>query len=144
MSPIPSPAGFPHSGPVIDELSPPDTLDDRRRAPTRGCCEPVALFFAAFGIGVLAAIVSGIAAGLLVALVSSNGCSPNDGWCDLGAIVFGLMAGVAAAAIGYVVSGVIVIRHHRDRGDRAMPILAHLAAAPVTGATLMLLLGFIT
>lgn len=143
MSPIPPADELVHSESMIDELPPPSSMDVPDRAPTSRFADPAALFFAALGVGVLVAIAAGVVGGGLAALVTSSGCPPDDGFCVLGAIVFGLMVGVAAAVIGYVVSGVIVIRRHRDHGERAVPLLAHLAAAPVAAATFMLLLGLI-
>lgn len=87
---------------------------------------PVALFAVAVGLGLAAAVVLGVAAGALVMGASGSNCS-GDGWCELGAAVFGLMAGFLVGVIAYVVVGVVTIHRYRAAGARAHHVLAHLA-----------------
>ena len=114
----PEPAAFP----------PPDPTEKLQMepAPVR-LRHPVALFAAAAGLGLVAAIVAGVGAGGLVMAASSSDCSPSDGWCELGAVVIGALVGVVIGAIAYVVAGVTTVVRCRPAGTRAMPVLAHLA-----------------
>jgi hypothetical protein len=89
---------------------------------------PLALFAVTAGIGIASAIAAGVVIGLIGTVVGSAGCSPNDGWCDLGAAVLGVLAGVAAAAVAYVVAGVLAIRRFRPPTRRAAPIALHVAS----------------
>ena len=56
-------------------------------------------------------------------------CSPNDGWCGLGAALLGIAVATLVGAVTYVAAGVVVIRRHRPAGQRAGYVLAHVGAA---------------
>lgn len=98
-----------------------------------------AVFAIAAGLAAALAIGVGIVIGLVVGKASAADCTPSDGWCDLGAAILGLVAGVAAGAITYIVVGVLAIRRLRPNGHRAGPVVAHLAAPPVLLLTLQLI-----
>ncbi len=117
----------------------PTVPDDELRTP-EPATGPVALQLLAAGVGALAAAVFGLAIGGATALALAGSCSPNDDWCGLGAAVFGASAGLLAAAIAYVVGGVVAIVRRRSPGTRAIPMTIHLAIPP-TVVVVMLMLG---
>lgn len=119
--------GFPPPTPA--EAAPTATTPSRWR-------HPVALFAVAAAIGTVAALITGFAAGALVFSLGSNDCSPSDGWCDLGAAVFGLLAGVVVGTIAYVATGVTTIVRSRPSGRRGGHIAAHLVFPPLAFVTL--------
>ena len=100
---------------------------------------PVALFAMAAGIATMIAIAIGTGAGFAAYSSSAASCSARDGWCDLGAIVFGLLAGGAIGLIAYIVAGVVVIRRNRPAGRRSAHIAAHIAVPPAVAVALNLL-----
>lgn len=134
-----------HTGDMSVPVPPPSTPAPPPPPPLRRerLAHPAALFAAAAGLGVLAATVVGGGIGLLVAAGASADCSTNDGWCELGAALFGLLAAVLAGAIAYIVAGVALVVRCRPTGRRAFHILAHLAA-PFALVLLGALLGTIT
>lgn len=86
---------------------------------------PAVLVLAALGIGLLAATAVGTGVGMLVYSSVASGCY-NDGWCELGAAIYGLLGGCLAAVTAHVVAGVAFIRRHRPQGERSLPIVLHL------------------
>ena len=134
------------TGPTTHELPPPHPTDVPACSPTdaadseRPLQNPWALLGVSVVIAGLLAAVIGFAVGALIASSSASSCSPSDGWCELGAVLVGIAAGLAAGAITYVTAGVITIRRHRAKGRRAHAVLAHLAA-PFALFTALYLLG---
>lgn len=85
-----------------------------------------ALFVAAsVGIGLTAAAAIGTVIGMLVYSGSAAGCN-NDGWCELGAAIYGLLAGGLAGVVAHIVAGVVFIRRHRPPGQRTLPVVLHI------------------
>ena len=103
---------------------------------------PVALFAVAAGAGILAALLVGLGVGAFVMAASGSECSPSDGWCELGAALLGLLAGLTTGAIAYLVAGVAAITHWRPAGRRSNHVVAHLAL-PVALALTLVALGSI-
>lgn len=137
---------FPHDGhmsgstneqaPTSWSPPPPVGTEDPVEEPTTG---PVVLQLLAAGIGAVAAAILGSALGGITAMALANDCSPNDGWCGLGAAVGGLMIGLLVAVIAYVVAGVVTIVWRREPGNRAIPIVVHLTIPPAVVLFLLLL-----
>lgn len=97
---------------------------------------PIALFLATTAMAAAIAVAVGTVVGLAVGAASASDCSPNDGWCDLGAALIGVAFGGLAGVIAYVVAGVVIIRRFRPQGDRAKHVAAHLAFPPAVIVTL--------
>ncbi len=132
-----------HSGAMSEHRTtvpppPPPSVPAPARLP-----HPVALFAVAFGIGAAAALVSGLGVGALVYSMGSSNCSPSDGWCELGAAVLALLAGVVVGAIAYAVAGIVTIFKTRPAGRRGQHVLAHLTIPFATYLLLALLSGII-
>ncbi len=100
---------------------------------------PVALFAVAASIASASGVAIGVLAGLLSWSAGSSNCTPNDGWCDLGAALLGLAVGVLIGGITYVVAGVTTIVRSRPRGRRAGYVVAVLGfpVALIGGLTLL-------
>lgn len=122
--------GFPPPTPV--EPAPTATTPQRWR-------HPAALFAVAASIGIVAALITGFATGILVFSLGTDDCSPSDGWCDLGAAIFGLIAGLAVGTMAYIAAGVTTIVRSRPTGQRGGYIAAHLVFPPVTFVVLGLI-----
>lgn len=100
---------------------------------------PVALLLATAAIAGAIAAAAGTLVGFAAAAASASDCSPNDGWCDLGAALIGLAFGVLAGVIAYVVAGVVIISRFRPAGSRAKHVAAHLAFPPAVIVALTVL-----
>jgi hypothetical protein len=83
----------------------------------------------AFAIGLAAAIPAGAILGWLLYGAMASDCH-GDGWCELGAAIYGLGLGVLAGCVIYLVAGVATIRRHRRQGERLALSLLH-ACLPV-------------
>lgn len=120
---------------------PPPSTDTAPATPqTVRLHHPAALFALAAGLGGIAALVVGLPTGALVMAAASSDCTQSDGWCELGAAVFGLFAGLAIGAIAYIVTGVMTIARCRPTGRRSTHVLVHIAlplALIGTGAALI-------
>ncbi len=90
---------------------------------------PIRVVAEAFAIGLAAAIPAGSIVGWLLYGAMASDCS-GDGWCELGAAIYGLGLGVLAGCVAYLVAGVATIRRHRRVGDRLALSLIH-AGLPV-------------
>jgi len=88
---------------------------------------PLALFVVCFGIGLAAAIALGSVAGALSYSTLAADCSPSDGWCELGAALLAVVAGLLVGLVAYLAAGVLAIVRWREHGRRWQPILAHVA-----------------
>jgi hypothetical protein len=120
--------------------SPPDAPRTTINAPESGRLQNRwALFTATVVIAGAGAGVIGTILGFAAGASSASSCSPNDGWCGLGAALAGLVAGFASGLVAYVTTSVIMTVRCRPRGRRAGHILAALAAPPA----LVLLLAFL-
>lgn len=86
---------------------------------------PALLVLASLGIGLAAAAVIGTAVGMLVYAGSAADCS-NDGWCELGAALFGLLAGCVAGGVAHIVAGIAFIRRSLPPGLRTAPVVLHI------------------
>ena len=93
----------------------------------------------AFLAGLITAVPSGTALGWVLHRVMVSDCY-GDGWCELGAAVFGLGFGVVAGLVIYVVAGVMTVRRYRPSGRRLVPSLVHVAV-PIGVITLGQLAG---
>jgi hypothetical protein len=113
--------------------------ESERPATTR-FARPGALFAVAALIGVVMASLIGAAVGGLILATSSSDCTPSDGWCELGAALMGLFAGMVAGAGAYIAGGVATIRRYRPSGQRAPYVVAHLSL-PVASIAVISLLG---
>ena len=113
-----------HIAPSTPPFAPTPTADPQTE--TWADRHPVLLVAASLGIGLTAAAVIGTAVGLLVYSGSAAGCN-TDGWCELGAAIYGLLAGCLAALIAHIVAGVLFIRRQRPAGERTVPVVLHLA-----------------
>ena len=112
-----------HLAPNTPPFTPAPTTD---QTPDRWADRhPVLLVAASLGIGLTAAGVIGTAVGLLVYSGSAAGCN-TDGWCELGAAIYGLLAGCLAALIAYIVAGVVFIRRSLPPGQRNVPVVLHI------------------
>jgi hypothetical protein len=100
---------------------------------------PLTLLLVAVSVGVGLAIVVGAAVGLLVFAASAGTCSPDDGWCELGAVLTGLVTGGAAAVAAYLATGAAVVCRYRPRGRRAPHITAVVGVPPAALIVLTLL-----
>lgn len=100
---------------------------------------PVALFAAAFAIGLAAAGVVGFGLGGLALAGSTADCSPSDTWCGLGAAIIAVLVGVVTGAIAYIVAGVVTIFRSRPAGSRGQHVLAHLTLPFIAYLALALL-----
>jgi hypothetical protein len=137
-------------GPAADHQTMNDvTRNDPPFVPTRAADDgidrssyrhPAVLVLAALGIGMLAAAAVGTGVGMLVYSASRSGCY-NDGWCELGAAIYGLLGGCLAAVTAHVVAGVIFIRRHRPQGERSLPIVLHLGIPIMLFGLLLALSG---
>ncbi len=101
---------------------------------------PFGLALAALGIGVIAALAAGPPSGLLVYSATAADCY-NDGWCELGAAIYGLFAGCLVAIIAHVTAGVLYIRRQRESGRRATMIAAHLGLSVVLVGLVLVVVG---
>ncbi len=90
---------------------------------------PIRVAAEAFFLGVAAAVVAGSILGWLLYTIIASDCY-GDGWCELGAALYGLGLGALVAYVAYVVVGVVAIRRHYREGDRLVPSLIH-AGLPV-------------
>lgn len=90
---------------------------------------PIRVAAESFAVGVAAGIVGGSTLGWLLHRILAADCY-GDGWCELGAAVYGVGLGVLVGCVVYVVAGVVTIRRHRREGDRLAPSLVH-AALPI-------------
>lgn len=90
---------------------------------------PIRVVAEAFAIGLAAAIPAGLLLGRLLYGAMSSDCY-GDGWCELGAAIYGLGLGVLIGCVVYLVAGVATIRRHRREGDRLALSLTH-AGLPV-------------
>lgn len=95
----------------------------------RASRNPIRVVAEAFAIGLAAAIAAGSILGRLLYGVLASDCY-GDGWCELGAAIYGLGLGVLAGCVVYLVAGVATIRRHRQVGDRLVLSLIH-AGLPV-------------
>lgn len=78
-----------------------------------------------FALGVAAAVPIGSILGWLVYQITAADCS-GDGWCELGAAIFGFGFGVLAGCVAYVVAGVMAVRRYHREGDRLVRSLVHI------------------
>ena len=99
---------------------------------------PGALFAVAALIGIVMASLVGAAVGGLVLATSSSDCTPSDGWCELGAALMALFAGMVAGAGAYIAAGVTTILRYRPPGQRAPYVVAHLSLPVAVIAVLSL------
>ena len=88
---------------------------------------PVSLAAVAAALGLLITAVVGGAVFAIVYFATATSCSPNDGWCELGAAVLGLLISIILGAIAYVIVGVVTIFRCRPAGRRAAHIAIHIA-----------------
>ncbi|MEO6654287.1 MAG: hypothetical protein ABIP17_16715 [Ilumatobacteraceae bacterium] len=110
-----------------------DTTDSQASRPT---WQVVAITAA---IAFTLAIAVGVAVGYSVYAASGASCDPSDGWCDLGAALVGLVAGVVIGGPTYVVATVATIARLRPRTERAKAVIAVMATPFVTFIGLHLL-----
>jgi hypothetical protein len=123
-------AGFPStSGSGI--TTPP--IDDAGRL-----SRPWVLSIVAATVGIVAGIGLGYVTGW--SIESSTSCSPNDGWCDLGAAVTGVFVGTLVGVIAYVAAGVIVIFRARPKHHRSHPIIIHVLL-PIAAVAILIAIG---
>ncbi len=101
---------------------------------------PAWFVVASLGIGLAAAAVIGTAVGMLVYSGSAADCN-SDGWCELGAALFGLLAGCLAALVAHIVAGVAFIRRHCPPGQRTVPIVLHIGVPVMLFGILLALSG---
>lgn len=101
---------------------------------------PVLLMVASLGIGLTTAAAIGTAIGLLVYSGSAAGCG-NEGWCELGAAIYGLLAGFVAAAVAHIVAGVVFIHRQVAAGQRTVPIVLHVGVPIMLFGLLLALSG---
>ena len=100
---------------------------------------PILMVVSAVGAGLGLAGVIGWLFGMLAYSISVADCSPNDGWCELGAALLAVAAGVVTGLIAYVVAGVTLIRRWREPGHRVGPIAAQIGIPlAVVGALFLL------
>ncbi len=85
---------------------------------------PALLVAASIAVGVAAAIPAGSLTSLLFREILAGDCS-GDGWCEFGAAIFGLMAGLAAGAVVHIGAGAVFISRFRAPGRRWTLVLAH-------------------
>jgi hypothetical protein len=135
-----------HTGAMSEQhpaFPPPTTPATPTASPASGAlAHPVALGAAAFAVGAIVASVLGVAVAVLGYAVFGSDCSANDGWCELGAVLLGLLGGVVVGAIGYIVAGVMIITRNRPSGARAANIVVHLLI-PIAIFLALALLGAI-
>lgn len=100
-----------------------------------------ALFVAAsIVVGLTAAALIGTSTGLLVYSGAAASCH-NDGWCELGAAIYGLAAGSLAALAAHVVAGIVFVQRHLPPGRRTAPIVLHIGLPIFIYAVLLALAG---
>lgn len=88
---------------------------------------PWALFAAAVAIATAMALAIGFGIGFAVITSTASSCTPTDGWCELGAVLFGLAAGILAGVVTYIAAGVVTISRCRPKGRRSRHVIIHLA-----------------
>ncbi|WP_225755677.1 hypothetical protein [Actinotalea sp. Marseille-Q4924] len=81
------------------------------------------------------AVLVGVVVGVVVGLASGVGGPPRDGWEDLAAFALGLVVGLLAAAVAWVVLFTLVLRRFVREGRRlrvwlwSLPVLVGLPLA---------------
>jgi hypothetical protein len=70
------------------------------------------------------AIVAGGAVGWLVTIVQIDECDPAAEWCELGALILGLVAGGACALVTHLAVGVTLIVRTRPATKRTPDMIA--------------------
>ncbi len=101
---------------------------------------PLILVVISVAFGLAAAVPIGSLLGWLIYSGFAADCH-NDGWCELGAAIYGLLGGFAAATVAHVVAGVAFIRHHWPTGQRTRPVAMHLGLSVVVIGLLLAVVG---
>ena len=127
-----------HIAPNTPPFAPAPTADPRIESWADR--HPVLLMAASLGIGLIAAAVIGTSVGMLVYSGSAAGCN-TDGWCELGAAIYGLLAGCLAAVVAHIVAGVVFIRRNRPPGQRTLPVVLHIGIPVMLFGFLLALSG---